>query len=70
MKAMSKTTTRHSTEQSGNAETGFITIDRDIQTWHEGQYAGREYMITTYWRGTAPGARHIMTRSSSAPYSR
>ncbi|QDK01928.1 hypothetical protein SEA_VIBAKI_48 [Arthrobacter phage Vibaki] len=71
---MNKTTAHHSTKQSGNAETGFITVDRELQTWADtpanGIYAGKSYMITTSWRGTTPGARHIMTNRSSAPYSR
>jgi hypothetical protein len=68
---MSKTLTRQSSSQSGNAETGFVTVDRDIQAWDNtpanGIHAGKRYMITTYWRGTNPGARHIMTNRSSAP---
>lgn len=66
-----KTTTHHSTSHSGNAEAGFITVDRELQTWSDtptnGIYAGKSYMITTCWRGTEHGARHIMTSRSSAP---
>lgn len=68
---MNKTTTHHSTSQSGNAETGFITVDRELQTWADtpenGIYAGKQYMITTFWRGTQAGARHIMTNRRSEP---
>lgn len=69
-----KTTTHHSTTESGNAEAGFITVDRELQEWADtpenGIYAGKSYMITTFWSGTTPGARHVMTKRSSAPYSR
>lgn len=67
----SMTTTLQSTTETGNAELGFITVDWELQEWdnspENGIYAGKRYLITTYWRATTLGGRHIMVRRSSAP---
>lgn len=66
-----KTTTPLDTTHSGNEAVGFITVDRELETWDidpvNGIYAGKQYIITTMWRGTSEGARHIMTGRSSTP---
>lgn len=56
----------HTVNEGGNIR--HFTVIESKQTFHEGQYAGKEYRITETFVSTQAGYKGQLLKSSSAPF--